>query len=148
MPTREELEIRERAERALRGGQAKEALTLYRALLRKVTVFEPGVYEGWLEGALLVYQALGRRREAGYVLMALRRFSEADRCFSPEEHPIEWALCAIERGRKREAARILAASGRLAHAALTLQIAGDDGEARALWERLLASGRLQEHPYE
>jgi tetratricopeptide (TPR) repeat protein len=148
MPTREEIEIKERAERALRSGAPKDALALYRALLRKVTVFESGVYEGWLEGALATYQALGREREAGYVLMALRRFGEAERCFDPAKTPVEWALCARERGRRREAARVLSAAGHLAEAALTLESAGDQEGARGLWERLLESGRLRDLPYE
>jgi hypothetical protein len=148
MPSREETDIRERADRALRNGQPKEALALYRSLLRRVTVFEPGVYESWLEGALAAYQALDRRREAGYVLMALRRFQEAERCFKPEAHPIEWALCARERGRQREAGRVLANAGQVAQAALALEDAGDRESARRLWERLLDGDRLDEAPYE
>ena len=60
MPTREEAELKERADRALRTARPGEALSLYRSLLRRVTVFEAGLYEGWLEGALSAYQAPGR----------------------------------------------------------------------------------------
>ena len=82
MPTREESELKERADRALRSSRPSEALSLYRALLRRVTVFEPGLYESWLEGALAAYQALGRTREAGYVLFTLRRFALTKRSAS------------------------------------------------------------------
>src|SRR5438045_7164191 len=91
---RQHLDVKDRADRALRAGNGTEALSLYNSLLRHVTVLEAGLYESWLEGAAGAYRTLGRTREAGHVLFALRRFGEAERCFSPEREPHEWALCA------------------------------------------------------
>jgi tetratricopeptide (TPR) repeat protein len=148
MPTREEAELKERADRAMRSARAGEALSLYRSLLRRVTVFEAGLYESWLEGALSAYQAAGRQREAGYVLLALRRFADAEKAFDPAASPVEWALAASRRGQRREAADVLARSGFYALAALELDAANDPGGARALWERLLRDERLRDRPYE
>lgn len=148
MPTREESELKERADRAMRTARPVEALSLYRSLLRRVTVFEPGLYEAWLEGALAAYQALGRTREAGYVLFALRRFADAERCFDKSKAPIEWALASSRQGQRREAADVLLAAGHPALAALELDAANDLAAARALWERLIKHERLRDRPYE
>src|SRR3954454_9385533 len=76
---RQHLDVKDRADRALRGGNPGEALPLYTSLLRQVTVLEAGLYESWLDGAAAAYRALGRMREAGYALVALRRYAEAER---------------------------------------------------------------------
>jgi hypothetical protein len=148
MPTREESELKERADRALRSARPSEALSLYRSLLRRVTVFEPGLYETWLEGALAAYQALGRSREAGYVLLTLRRFADAARCFDRETSPIEWALAVARQGQRREAAEVLLSVGHPALAALELDAANDLAMARELWQRLQNHERLRDRPYE
>ncbi|HEY0710965.1 MAG TPA: HEAT repeat domain-containing protein, partial [Polyangia bacterium] len=148
MPTREEIELKERADRALRTSRPAEALSIYRALLRRVTVFEPGLYESWLEGALASYHALGRTREAGYVLFTLRRFADAEACFDKNTTPVEWALSVARQGRHREAAEVLLAAGNPALAALELDAAGDPAGARGSWERLLKHERLRDRPYE
>jgi tetratricopeptide (TPR) repeat protein len=148
MPTREEIEVKDRADRALRAGRAREALGLYTALLGRVQVFEPGIYESWLEGALAAYQALGRRREAGYVLLGLRRFLDAQRLFPAGEWPLEWALCASKLGRYGEAARVLSAAGHPALAAVELENGGVPAAARVEWERALENPRLEGRVYE
>jgi hypothetical protein len=148
MPTRDEIDTRDRADRALRGGRPREALALYGALLAKVQVFEAGLYESWLEGALAAYQALGRSREAGYVLLGLRRFSEAQRHFPAAERPLEWALAASKLGRHGEAARVLAEAGHPALAAVELEAAGAYTAARLEWERVIRDGRIAGLPYE
>src|SRR5256885_16517169 len=107
MASRDEVDTKDRADRALRSGRPREALGLYGVLLGKVSVFEPGLYESWLEGALATYQAQGRNREAGYVLLGLRRFAEAQRLFPIEERPREWAPCASRQGRHGEGALLL-----------------------------------------
>src|SRR4051794_15176338 len=84
---RQHLDVKDRADRALRAGNPGEALPLYTSLLRQVTVLEAGLYESWLDGAAAAYKALGRLREAGYALVALRRYAEAERCFTPERDP-------------------------------------------------------------
>jgi tetratricopeptide (TPR) repeat protein len=145
---RQDLDVKDRADRALRAGNAAEALPLYLSLLRNVGVLEAGLYESWLEGAATAFGALGRTREAGYVLMSLRRFAEAERCFQSEREPHEWALCASAQGRPREASRVLAAAGLTALAAIAVESAGDWGAARLLWERVLAEERLRSRPYE
>ncbi len=148
MPTREELDIKERADRALRSGHPREALALYGTLLPRVQAFGPGVYDGWLEGTLGAYQALGRRREAGYVLLALRRFLDAQRLFSAGEYPLDWALCASKLGRHTEAARVLSAAGHPALAAIELEGSGALSAARGQWEQALADPRLHGRRYE
>jgi hypothetical protein len=148
MATREEIDTKDRADRALRAGRAREALGLYATLLAKVSVFEPGLYESWLEGALAAYQSLGRNREAGYVLLGLRRFAEAQRLFPTEERPLEWALCASRQGRHGEAARVLAEAGHPALAAVELETAGAHTAARLEWERVVRDPRLAGVPYE
>jgi hypothetical protein len=148
MPTREEIDLKERADRSLRTGRPGEALSLYRSLLRRTTVFEPGLYESWLEGTLSAYQLLSRKREAGYVLLALRRFLDAERCFDPETLPVEWALAASRRGQRREAAEVLARARFPALAALELDAANEPSAARVLWEQLLRDDRLRDRPYE
>jgi hypothetical protein len=148
MATREEIETKERADRALRGGRADEALRLYQVLAGKVAVFEPGLYESWLEGALTAYKALGRKVEAAYVLMALKRFSDAEALLSAETEAIEWALCVARLGRRRDAAARLAEAGYLVLAAGELEAAGDASGAKALWDRVLRDPRLGPRLYE
>lgn len=148
MPTREEIDLKERADRALRAGHPAEALGLYDVLLGHVQVFAPGVYDGWLEGALGAYQALGRRREAAYVLLALRRFSDAARLLLPAERPVEWALAMSKQGLHAEAARVLSAAGHSVLAAVELERGERMAAARAEWERALVDPRLIGLPYE
>ncbi len=148
MPSPDEKEIKDTADKALGSGHAREALALYGTLLSRVQMFESGIYESWLSGALGAYRALGRRREAGYVLLGLRRFADAEACFSADEHPLDWALAVGQQHRHAEAARILAASGHSALAAVDLEAAGEHAGARAEWERVLANPRLRGLPYE
>jgi hypothetical protein len=148
MATRDEIDTKDRADRALRSGRAREALSLYGALLAKVSVFEPGLYESWLEGSLAAYQSLGRNREAGYVLLGLRRFAEAQRLFPLDERPLEWALCASRQGRHGEAARVLSEASHPALAAVELETAGAHTAARIEWERVVRDPRLAGLPYE
>jgi hypothetical protein len=145
---RQHLDVKDRADRALRAGNAAEALPLYTSLLRQVTVLEAGLYESWLDGAAAAYRALGRTREAGYALLALRRFSEAERCFTPERDPHAWALCAASQGRPREASRVLAGAGHTALAAMAVEASGDWAAARQLWQVVLGEERLRGCPYE
>jgi len=148
MATREDLELRQRAERALRAGRAREALTLYTALLGKVEIYDARRYDAWLEGALAAYEALGRTREAGYVLLGLRRFAEAQRHFPAAERPLEWALAASRLGRHAEAARVLSEAGQSVLAAVELEAVGAHGAARLEWERVVRDPRLGGLPYE
>src|SRR5258708_4331430 len=148
MGTREEIDAKDRADRALRSGHVREALGLYSALLGRVQVFEAGLYDSWLEGALAAYQVLRRGREAGYVLLALRRFAEAQRQFPVDKHPLEWALCASKLGRDGEAARVLSEAGHPALAAVELEASGAHTAARLEWERVVKDPRLHGLPYE
>ncbi len=145
---RRDADVHERADRALRENRPAEALPLYLSLLRHVGVTAPGAYDRWLDGALAAFQALGRTREAGCVLLALRRFGDAERCFDPQKQPHEWALCAANQGRHREAARAWSVSGHGALGALALERGGDWAGARQAWEALLADDRLRGRPYE
>jgi hypothetical protein len=147
MPTRAEIDLRERAERALRGGHAREALGFYAVLLANAKA-EAAHYEAWLEGAASAYLALGRNLEGGYALLGLRRYAEAQRLFSPGERPLEWALCAGRLGLHGDAARVLAEHGHPALAALELDSVGARAGARAEWERVLRDPRLEGRRYE
>jgi hypothetical protein len=148
MAKQEDPELRQLAERSLRGGRWLEALGHYSKLLAKIEVFDVRRYDGWLEGALAAYEALGRSREAGFVLLGLRRFSEAQRHFPPAERPLEWALAAARLGHHAEAARVLSEAGRPVLAAFELEDAGAYAAARLEWERVLRDDRLAGHPYE
>ena len=148
MPTRVEiLHTRERADRAQRAGRPREALAHYWQLLESVKATRAH-YESWLDGAVGAYLALNRTREAGYVLLGLRRYAEAQRHFPAAERPLEWALCAAKLGHHGDAARVLSESGRPVLAALELEAAGASAAARLEWERVLADPRLAGRPYE
>jgi len=148
MATPDDVEVRQRAERALRAGRAHEALSLYATLLTKVEVYNVGRYDGWLEGALGAYEQLGRAREAGFVLLGLRRFAEAQSHFPVAERPREWALAASRLGRHGDAARVLSEAGHPALAAVELETAGAHAAARLEWERVVRDPRLAGLPYE
>jgi hypothetical protein len=148
MATPEDLELRRQAERALRGSRFREALALHGKLLENVEVYDGRRYDAWLEGALAAYEALGRSREAGYVLLGLRRFAEAQRHFPAAEHPLEWALAASRLGRHGEAARVLSEAGHPVLAAFELETAGAHAAARLEWERVVRDPRLAGRPYE
>jgi tetratricopeptide (TPR) repeat protein len=141
------LDTRERADRALRGGHPREALGHYWQLLGNVKATRAH-YESWLDGAVGAYLALNRTREAGYALLGLRRYAEAQRHFPATERPLEWAVCAAKLGHHGEAARTLSESGRPVLAAIELEAAGASAAARLEWERVLRDGRLPGHPYE
>jgi hypothetical protein len=147
MPTRVEIQTRERAELALRAGRAREALGLYWQLLGE-TRTEGSHYDVWLDGAVGTYLALGRPREAGYALLGLRRYGEAQRHFPADERPLEWSLCAARLGHHGEAARVLSASGHPALAAIELEAGGARAAARIEWERVIRDPRLGHRPYE
>lgn len=148
MPTRDEVDAKERADRALRAGHATEALGLYRSLLSRVAVFEPGLYESWLEGAMAAYRALGAKRAAGFILLALRRFADVESTFNPEQDPLPWALAVARQGRPAPAARCLEQAGLLVLAARELTAADDHAAARPLWERLQREPALRGRAYE
>jgi len=148
MPTRVEiLHTRERADRAQRAGRPREALGHYWQLLESVKATRAH-YDSWLDGAVGAYLALNRTREAGYVLLGLRRYAEAQRQFPAAERPLEWALCAAKLGHHGDAARVLSESGRPVLAALELEAAGASAAARLEWERVLVDPRLAGRPYE
>ena len=146
MPKADEIHIRQQADQSLRRGDARQALALYRELLGHKS--EGSHYQAWLAGAAMSYLALNRKREAGYVLLALRRYAEAQRYFPAAEHPLEWAFCASRLGRHGEAARVFSESGHPALAAMELEAAGAGAAARLEWERVLRDPRLGGKPYE
>lgn len=148
MPTREEIELRERADRALRRGRPSEALGHYRSLLRRVKEMQPGVYEGWLEGFLSACRALGREREAAYALIGLRRFADAERGLDPTRDVVALAACLAKRDTRAEAATLLEAAGLPTLAAFEREACRDLTGAARLWRGLLAGPRLRERAYE
>ena len=147
MSKTDQIRSRQRAEQALRKGRGREALGIYWQLLEGVQN-DGGQYESWLAGAAAAYLAVGRPREAGYALMGLGRFADAQRHFPASERPLEWAVCAARLGRHGEAARVLSESGHPALAAIELEEAGAQAAARLEWERVLRDGRLVDRPYE
>ena len=147
MPTAEQIQTRQWAEQALRKGRPREALVLYRKLLEHDKT-EGRHYEAWLDGTAAAYLALGRAREAGYVLLALGRYGDAQRHFPVKDRPLEWAFCAVHLGRRGEAARVFSEMGHPALAAIELEAAGAAAAARLEWERVLRDERLAGRPYE
>jgi hypothetical protein len=145
--TTEQITTRQLAEQALRKGRPREALALYLKLLQHDKT-DGRDYEAWLEGTAATYLALGRGREAGYVLLALGRYGEAQRHFPVKERPLEWAFCASRTGRRGEAARVFSETGHPALAAIELEAAGAAAAARLEWERVLRDERLAGRPYE
>src|SRR4051812_3820461 len=147
MATTEQIATRQFAEQALRKGRPREALALYLKLLQHDKT-DGRDYEAWLDGTAATYLALGRGREAGYVLLALGRYGEAQRHFPVKERPLEWAFCASRTGRRGEAARVFSETGHPALAAIELEAAGAAAAARLEWERVLRDERLTGRPYE
>jgi hypothetical protein len=147
MATTEQITTRQFAEQALRKGRPREALALYLKLLQHDKT-DGRDYEAWLDGTAATYIALGRGREAGYVLLALGRYAEAQRHFPMKERPLEWAFCASRTGRRGEAARVFSETGHPALAAIELEAAGAAAAARLEWERVLRDERLSGRPYE
>jgi tetratricopeptide (TPR) repeat protein len=147
MATTEQITTRQFAEQALRKGRPREALALYLKLLQYDKT-DGRDYEAWLDGTAATYIALGRGREAGYVLLALGRYAEAQRHFPVKDRPLEWAFCASRTGRRGEAARVFSETGHPALAAIELEAAGAAAAARLEWERVLRDERLAGRPYE
>lgn len=148
MPTRDELDTKEKADRALRAGRPQEALILYRNLLGRVAVFEAGLYEHWLDGAMAAYRALGLKRAVSFIQLFLRRFAEAEASFDVQTDAAPRALALSRQGRNKDAAKHFERAGLLVQAARELQNAQDDVGARALWERLERDSSLRARPYE
>jgi tetratricopeptide (TPR) repeat protein len=140
-------EAQAQAERALREGRPAEAVALYRGLLDNVGVLG-GIYERWLEGLQSAYRLAGQRTLAGYVLLGLRRFEEAQACFDPKQHAFAWALCAQGLEAWPEAAIGFVAADAPALAAVASERAGDLAGANQYWRAVLAHPRLHGRAYE
>jgi tetratricopeptide (TPR) repeat protein len=142
-----ETSMQANAELALREGRPAETVALYRRLLDNVGVLG-GVYEQWLGRLLVACRGAGQKTAAGYVLMTLRRFDEAQGCLEPTEQGFAWALCAESLGQLRQAADAFRAADAPALAAMALERAGDLTQASAVWRSILAHPRLRGRPYE
>jgi tetratricopeptide (TPR) repeat protein len=142
-----ETTVQARAERCIREGRPAEAMTLYRGLLEDVGVLG-GVYELWLEGLQSAYRLTGQRALAGYVLLGLRRFEEAQACFDPNLQAFPWALCAEGLGAFPQAAEGFRAADSPVLAALATERAGDLAGATDRWRAIVAHPRLYGRPYE
>ena len=94
-PPTEQIQTRQCAEQALRKGRPREALALYRQAAR-ARQDRGRALRGVARGTAAAYLALGRGREAGYVLLALGRFAEAQRHF-----PVEGAAARVGVLRRR-----------------------------------------------
>jgi tetratricopeptide (TPR) repeat protein len=147
MLTREESELQERAELALREDRPAEALGCYRRLLNNVRALG-GAYEAWLAGALAACRKLDQRRSEGILLLALRRFDEAQACFDATRSPYERALSAEAAGRFQDAAAGFRLANLPVSAAMVLERAGDGPGALIEWRAALRHERLRGHPYQ
>ena len=147
MLTREESELQERAELALREDRPAEALGCYRRLLNNVRALG-GAYEAWLAGALAACRKLDQRRSEGILLLALRRFDEAQACFDATSSPYERALSAEAAGRFQDAAAGFRLANLPVSAAMVLERAGDGPGALIEWRAALRHERLRGHPYQ
>jgi tetratricopeptide (TPR) repeat protein len=142
-----EASLEAEAELALREGRPAEAVTLYRRLLENVGVLG-GVYEQWLARLLVAYRGTGDKTAAGYVLMTLRRFEEAQVCFDANAQGFAWALCAESLGQFRQAAEAFRAVDAPALAAMAWERAGDLVQAVGAWRSVSGHARLRGRPYE
>ena len=147
MLTREESELQERAELALREDRPAEALGCYRRLLNNVRALG-GAYEAWLAGALAACRKLDQRRSEGILLLALRRFDEAQACFDATRSPYERALSAEAAGRFQDAAAGFRLANLPVSAAMVLERAGDGPGALIEWRAALRHERMRGHPYQ
>jgi len=148
LPTREELDTKARADRLLRSGNHAEALVLYRTLLVRVSAFEPGLYESWLDGAMAAFRLQGAKREVGCIQLALRRFSEAQKSLDPTVDPVAWSLAMSRQGFRKEAAVAMESAGFLVMAARELEASEDNAGALHLWERISRAPSLRGRRYE
>jgi len=147
MLTQDEAVLQEQAERAWREDRPAEALGCYRRLLNNVRALG-GAYETWLAGTLAACRKLDQRRSEGILLLALRRFDEAQACFDPASNPYERALCAEAAGRFQEAAAGFRVANLPVAAAMVLERAGDGPGAVLEWRAALRHERLRGHPYQ
>ncbi len=139
--------VQDKAEQALREGRPGEAVALYRGLLENVAVLG-GSYERWLDRLHVAYRGAGQATAAGYVLMGLRRFDEAQACFHRGEQGLAWAVCAENLGQPREAAEAFLAADAPALAAMALERGGDLAQAVVTWRSILDHPRLRGRTYE
>jgi len=147
MLTQDEAVLQEQAERAWREDRPAEALGYYRRLLNNVRALG-GAYEAWLAGALGACRKLDQRRSEGILLLALRRFDEAQACFDPASNPYERALSAEAAGRFQEAAAGFRVANLPVSAAMARERAGDGPGALVEWKAALRHERLRGHPYQ
>jgi hypothetical protein len=147
MPTREEEELSRQATALMAAGRTAEAERMWRQLLGKHHVTD-AEYDDWLRGAAECYRVLKRFRECGLIYLYLHELDRARDYFQMLDARFELALCAELERRHLEAAQLYLAAERPVLAAISLERAGDDRAARAMWERVRADRRLRASAYE
>jgi hypothetical protein len=137
------------AEQATAQGRYADAEWHYRRLIAhspsQVIDYE---YEDWARRLAEVYVAMGRGREAAYLLIYLHYFPQAEQVLPAMGPSVERALIHALQKRWVEAAGEYLAAGRPVQAAVAYEEARDHARARELWARLATEGHLRDSPYE
>lgn len=100
---------------------------------------------GYLRLMARAFEMVGRTRAAGTIALFVGEAEAASRL--AKGVPLDEARVNAARRRPREAAMSFQQAGWLGHAAIHLEVAGDDRGARVLWEQLAQQPSLQADPY-
>ena len=144
MANLDKLEAVRRAQRALSEGQPDRALTYLWSLLDRTHLVDDE-HKEYLRMMARAFVQLERTRAAATIHLYLDEVDAAWRLSA--DAPTDLARCAIAAGRPEDAAKHFEAADWLGHAAIQLEIAGEDRSARVVWERLTENNRLQASPY-
>ena len=133
-----------RAQRAITEGQPDRAIDHLWALIDRSHLVEEE-FSSYLRMMARAFSMAGRNRAAATIHLYL---GETDAAFRlSKDCPTDLARCAISAGRPVDAAKHFEEAGWLGHAAIQLELAGDDRAARVLWERLAGDARLRDNLY-
>lgn len=136
-------ELERRAARALETKRWDEAMSSLWPLVERARVVDDELRSALrlMTSALL---KMGRPRAAATIQLFL---GDTQAALATSQHPLDRARVAVERRDHARAARDFEEAGFHGHAALQLEIAGNDTGARVLWDRLEGDPRLRDDPY-
>ena len=115
--------LAKRAKSAAAQGHFAEAVQLYRQLVGDPNAVDSG-YDGWVRGLAQSLAALNRRRQAAYLHLFLQEFDPALELLANGD-PVDRARVLDQKGMRLHAAEIYAGAGKLVHAAIAYEKAGD-----------------------
>lgn len=144
MATIDKREAYRRAAKALQEERPAQAIGPLWSLIDRSHLIDEEL-ASYLRMLAQAYVALDRKRAAATIHLFLGELDAAWRL--SRGSPTDLARCAIAAARPRDAAQHFEAAGWLGHAAIQLEMAGDDRAARVLWERLADDARLSNELY-